>query len=119
MGVFVRFDHLRKGEVVQMKVALSLTGEDGATRNLQTELPGWNFEKVKRDSQKRWNEWLGKIDVKGGTHQQQVKFYTDLFHVLCGRGVARDADGNYLDDTWNIGASARRTTRCTTTTRSG
>ena len=103
MGVFVRFDHLRKGEVVQMKVALSLTGEDGATRNLQTELPGWNFEKVKRDSQKRWNEWLGKIDVTGGTHQQQVKFYTDLFHVLCGRGVASDADGKYLDDTWNIG----------------
>ena len=103
MGVFVRFDHLRKGEVVQMKVALSLTGEDGATRNLQTELPGWNFEQVKRDSQKRWNEWLGKIDVKGGTHQQQVKFYTDLFHVLCGRGVASDADGKYLDDTWNIG----------------
>ena len=30
-----------------------------------------------------------------------MKFYTDLFHVLCGRGMASDADGAYLDDTWN------------------
>jgi putative alpha-1,2-mannosidase len=107
MGVFARFDRLHKGEVVQMKVALSLTGEDGATRNLDAELPGWDFDKVKRDSQQRWNRWLGKIDVQGGTHQQQVKFYTDLFHVLCGRGVASDADGRYLDDTWNAGRVRR------------
>ena len=120
MGVFVRFDHLRKGEVVQMKVALSLTGEDGATRNLEAELPGWNFEKVKRDSQKRWNEWLGKIDVSGGTHQQQVKFYTDLFHVLCGRGVASDADGEVpRRHVEHRPRPPGGTTRCTTTTRSG
>ena len=103
MGVYVRYGHLRRGEAVQMKVALSLTGTDGAARNLEAELPGWNFDAVKRASQKRWNERLGRIDVSGGTHQQQVKFYTDLFHVLCGRGVASDADGKYLDDTWNIG----------------
>ena len=96
-GVYVRFDRLKH---VQMKVALSLTGTDGARRNLQAELPGWNFDAVKRASQKRWNDWLGRIDVRGGTHQQQVKFYTDLFHVLCGRSTVSDADGRYLDNTW-------------------
>jgi predicted alpha-1,2-mannosidase len=103
MGVYVRYDHLRRGETVQMKVALSLTSEDGAARNMEAELPGWNFDTVKRASQKRWNDMLGRIDVSGGTHQQQVKFYTDLFHILCGRGLASDADGKYMDDTWNGG----------------
>src|SRR5262249_60719754 len=84
-----------------MKVALSLTGTDGARRNLYAEAPGWSFDKVKRDSLRVWNEQLGKIDVRGGTANQQSKFYTDLFHALCGRGLASDADGRYLDDTWD------------------
>lgn len=102
-GVYVSYDHLDAGEQVQMKVALSLTGEDGARRNLEAELPGWDFESVKAASQDRWNEMLGRIDVRGGTDEQQEKFYTDLFHVLCGRSMVSDADGAYMDDTWNNG----------------
>ena len=107
MGVWLRYDHLRRGEVVQMKVALSLTGNDGATRNLTAEAPGWNFDGMRRAAQKRWNDMLGRVDVSGGTHQQQVKFYTDLFHVLCGRSLVSDADGRYMDDTWNAGVVRR------------
>lgn len=44
---------------------------------------------------------LGRIDARGGSHEQQVKFYTDLFHVLCGRSRISDVDGRYIDDTWN------------------
>ncbi|WP_205856674.1 glycoside hydrolase domain-containing protein, partial [Phytoactinopolyspora endophytica] len=100
-GVYVGYDHLDADDQVQMKVALSLTSTDGARRNLEAELPGWDFDAVKAESQDTWNEMLGRIDVRGGTEQQQVKFYTDLFHVLCGRSVISDADGTYMDDTWN------------------
>ena len=103
MGVFVRYDQLDAGEAVQMKVGLSLTGVDGARRNLEAELPGWDFDAVKDASQRRWNGLLGKIDVRGGSHEQQVKFYTDLFHVLCGRSTVSDVDGRYLDNTWGNG----------------
>jgi len=103
MGVYVRYEHLDAGEVVQMKVGLSLTGTDGARKNLLAELPGWSFDDVRAASRARWNEMLGRIDVRGGTEQQQIKFYTDLFHVLCGRSVVSDVDGKYLDDTWNAG----------------
>ncbi|MEQ7128487.1 glycoside hydrolase domain-containing protein [Actinopolymorpha sp. B11F2] len=101
MGVYVRYNHLDAGEVVQTKVGLSLTGTQGARKNLDAELPGWSFDEVKEASQRHWNDMLGRIDVRGGTHQQQVKFYTDLFHVLCGRSVVSDVDGKYIDDTWN------------------
>ncbi len=99
-GFYVRYDGLDAGDVVQMKVALSFTGVAGARRNLEAELPGWDFDGVRAASQRHWNRMLGRIDVEGGTEQQQVKFYTDLFHVLCGRSVISDVDGTYLDNTW-------------------
>ncbi|WP_163509882.1 glycoside hydrolase domain-containing protein [Fodinicola acaciae] len=101
MGVYVRYGQLAAGSAVQLKVALSYTSTEGARRNLAAELPGWSFGATKAAAQRQWNDLLGRIDVRGGTHQQQVKFYTDLFHVLCGRGVYSDADGKYIDDTWN------------------
>lgn len=107
MGVYVRYEKLDARAVVQMKVGLSLTGTDGARKNLQTELPGWEFDKVREDSQAHWNEMLGRIDVQGGTQQQQVKFYTDLFHALCGRSAISDVDGRYLDNTWGYGRVKR------------
>ncbi|WP_406416676.1 glycoside hydrolase domain-containing protein [Streptomyces sp. NBC_00842] len=100
MGVYACYEQLSAGAVVQMKVGLSFTGAAGARKNLQAELPGWDFEAVKQASQQRWNVMMGRIDVEGGSEQQQVKFYTDLFHVLCGRSTISDVDGKYLDDTW-------------------
>ncbi|AZM44632.1 hypothetical protein DMB38_01350 [Streptomyces sp. WAC 06738] len=106
-GFYVRYGGLDAGEQVQVKVALSFTGVAGARKNLEAELPGWDFDAVKAASQEHWNRLLGRIDVEGGTERQQVKFYTDLFHVLCGRSVISDADGTYLDDTWSRGRIGR------------
>ena len=58
---------------------------------------------VVRASQDEWNAWLSKIEVSGGTPQQRVKFYTDLWHALLGRRTFSDVDGRYVD---NIGARA-------------
>lgn len=99
-GAYARYENLQAGESVQMKVGLSLTSVEGAQKNLQAELPGWDFRAVKQASQNLWNEMLGRIDVAGGTDQQQEKFYTDLFHVLSGRSTISDVDGKYLDNTW-------------------
>lgn len=100
-GVYLRYDDIAAGDQAQVKVGLSFTGTEGARANREAELPGWDFEAVKAASRQRWNDMLGRIDVGGGTEQQQVKFYTDLFHVLCGRSVISDVDGKYLDDTWS------------------
>lgn len=102
MGVYARYEQLDAGEVIQMNVGLSFTGTQGARNNLETEAPGFDFNGVKTASQQHWNDMLGRINVQGGTSQQQIKFYTDLFHVLCGRSLISDVDGKYLDGTWGI-----------------
>ena len=52
---------------------------------------------MRRAAQDEWNEWLGRIEVKGGTQQQRTKFYTDLWHVLLGRHKIDDVNGEYPD----------------------
>lgn len=37
--------------------------------------------------------------MEGGSREQQIKFYTDLWHALLGRKVVSDVDGCYLDQT--------------------
>jgi len=90
---------LKKGDVVQMKTGMSYTSIANARNNLETECTTWNFDEVKDAAQNLWNDWLGKIEVKGGTDAQQVKFYTDLWHVLLGRHKTNDVSGDYPDRT--------------------
>ena len=90
----------------QMKVAISYTSVANAQLNLETELPDWDFEAVVKDSKQEWNDLLGRIEVKGGTEQDQRRFYTDLWHALQGRRIISDVNGQYPDmtgDTLRIG----------------
>ena len=97
-GLALRFA-TSEGEQVLMKVAISYTSVENARANMLAELPGWDFEAVKHSAFGQWNSMLGRIDVQGGTPEQQVKLYTDLWHSLLGRHIVSDADGHYMDMT--------------------
>jgi predicted alpha-1,2-mannosidase len=97
-GGYVRF-RLPDARAVQLKVAISYVSEEGAKSNLRGELPGWDFDAVVRDSSDEWNDWLGKVEVEGGTAKQRKKFYTDLWHALLGRRTFSDLNGQYVDNT--------------------
>lgn len=84
---------------VLMKVGISYTSVANAKRNMDTELPHWNFEKTVADSKKEWNGLLGRITVEGGTKTEQKRFYTDLWHALLGRKIISDVNGAYPDNT--------------------
>ncbi|MGZ5254545.1 MAG: glycoside hydrolase domain-containing protein, partial [Flavitalea sp.] len=90
---------LQKGSTIQMKVGFSYTNISNARKNLESECDHWDFNTVRKQAQDTWNNWLGKIEVKGGTANQQVKFYTDLWHALLGRHKINDVSGDYPDRT--------------------
>ncbi|HXK20273.1 MAG TPA: GH92 family glycosyl hydrolase, partial [Polyangiaceae bacterium] len=96
---YLSFDAVTQGEVIQMKAAISYTSIDNARNNLQTELNHWDFDMVRKAAHDEWNRLLNKIQVTGGTPDQQVKFYTDLWHVLLGREMTEDVNGAYPDYT--------------------
>ncbi|MEL6255392.1 MAG: GH92 family glycosyl hydrolase [Bacteroidota bacterium] len=97
-GAYVSFK-TEENEQRLMKVGISYVSETQARKNMDTELPGWDFDKVVADSRADWNEWLSKIQIKGGTEVEQRRFYTDLWHALQGRRIISDVDGKYTDMT--------------------
>ncbi|WP_201300926.1 GH92 family glycosyl hydrolase [Sunxiuqinia indica] len=82
-----------------MKVAISYTSADNAAENLQAEIPEWDFDGIVQDSKNEWNKMLGRIEVNGGSQEQQKRFYTDLWHALQGRRTISDVNGTYPDNT--------------------
>ncbi|SMC78611.1 GH92 family glycosyl hydrolase [Pedobacter nyackensis] len=90
---------VKAGESLQMKIAISYTSIENARKNLASECNHWNFNKLREDSQNEWNQMLGRIAVKGGSDNQRIKFYTDLWHVLLGRHKLDDVSGDYPDNT--------------------
>ena len=78
-----------------VKVAISAVDVEGARKNLEKELPGWNFDKVRQSAKKRWEKMLSVISVKGGTESEKTNFYTALYHSLIAPNVFNDVDGRY------------------------
>jgi predicted alpha-1,2-mannosidase len=97
-GAYISFA-TAANEVRQMKVAISYVSIDEAKKNMAAELPHWDFARVVKESAKEWNDWLGRIEVEGGTLIEQRRFYTDLWHGLQGRRIVSDVSGTYIDNT--------------------
>jgi predicted alpha-1,2-mannosidase len=80
---------------LRAKVGISAVSAEGAKANLQAEIKGWNFDGVRKKAKAAWNKELSKIDVKGGTKDQQVSFYTALYHTFLAPNIFQDVDGKY------------------------
>jgi len=78
-----------------VKVAISAVSYENAWKNMNTEIPGWNFDSVKTAANNAWNKELGKIEVKGGSKSQKTTFYTALYHAMLSPNVYSDVDGQY------------------------
>ena len=61
--MYIRFDN--PGEVIA-KVGISSVSADGALKNLDTEVPDFDFKKVQREAKALWINELAKIEVEGG-----------------------------------------------------
>jgi predicted alpha-1,2-mannosidase len=84
-----------EGEKVKIKFALSSVSQKNALENLQTEIPGWDFEKVKKDGQQAWNKELSKIAVNTLNEDDKVNFYTAMYHTFINPTTYNDVNGEY------------------------
>jgi predicted alpha-1,2-mannosidase len=89
------FDFGSTGEPLLVKVAISAVSVDGARKNMDAEVPGWDFESVRSAADAAWERELSKIRVEGGTSDQRTVFYTALYHAMLAPNVYMDVDGQY------------------------
>jgi len=65
-GAFVSFD-LKTSTTVEARIGTSFTSIDEARRNLNVEIPNWDFDMVAQQSHDSWNNLLERIHVSGSS----------------------------------------------------
>ncbi|QIY69324.1 GH92 family glycosyl hydrolase [Streptomyces sp. RLB1-33] len=80
---------------VTVRVGVSFVSVDGARGNIAAEQHTNPYDQIRRAARDRWNDWLGRIGVGGGTDTQRRVFYTALYHSLLHPSAFSDADGRY------------------------
>lgn len=91
----------QSNEVIQVKVAVSAVSEANALRNLDTEIPDWNFENVLNSTRDKWDRELSKMQIEG-TQQQKETFYTSLYHAFLAPNIYEDVNGEHRGMDQNI-----------------
>ena len=86
---------------LEIKVALSAVGTDGALKNLQAETTGKSFDTIRKETNGKWENALSVIDAKGSNDQLSM-LYTSLYHTMINPSVYMDVDGKYRGIDHNI-----------------
>jgi predicted alpha-1,2-mannosidase len=83
-------------EPLLVKAGISFVSMEGARANLQHDIPGWDFDAVRRAGVAAWDEALAAIVIEGASEEQQAIFATAMYHAMIDPRVICDADGSYV-----------------------
>ena len=93
------FDAARDN-VVCLKVSLSRTSADGARRNIDAEVPGWDFDGVLKANRAAWRGILARVRAKGP--EDKVKsLYTAVYHLCFQPNLISDVGEDDLYSTFS------------------
>jgi len=106
-GGYLAFD--RGMKALHLKVGISFVSVANAEMNLEKEIPGWDFDKVRSEAYAAWNEKLAHIVVSGGDDERRKSFYTALYHAFLHPSIFNDVNGEYLGFDGKIHNSHGRT----------
>jgi predicted alpha-1,2-mannosidase len=81
VGAILKF-RTAKGEKIHVKVASSFISLEQAQLNLTRELGKDTFDQTVENAGNTWNRELSRIEIEGGTLDQQKTFYTALYRTL-------------------------------------
>ncbi|MBK8922492.1 MAG: GH92 family glycosyl hydrolase [Saprospirales bacterium] len=84
-----------EGQPLVVTVGLSAVSIENARANLEAEANHFDFDRVKAETQAKWAQQLGKIEVGGGTAAQKRTFYTALYHTMVAPNLYMDVNGEY------------------------
>jgi predicted alpha-1,2-mannosidase len=103
------FDFTTKAnQVIQAKVGISFISAEQAKRNVQQEVPTWNFAAVRKAATALWNAELAKLTLSGESASQRRQLYTAMYHIMLmptdrtGENPAWQSTEPYYDDYYCI-----------------
>jgi predicted alpha-1,2-mannosidase len=94
-GAWLRFDTSINRDV-DVRVGISYVSEANARANLDAEIPAsTSIAMIRDEARSSWNDWLGRIEIGGGTGDQRRVFTTALYHSLLHPNLFSDVNGEY------------------------
>lgn len=93
--IVLKFKKNKSPQKLKIKVGISTVSIEGARKNLDAEIPHWDFERTKAEAKSAWNKELSKIEVNSTEKDQLSIFYTALYHAMIHPSTASDVDGQY------------------------
>ncbi len=94
IGMYIRFN-VEPDEQVLVKASSSFTDKEGALKNLDTEIPHWNFDRTRQELTDMWETQLATIQVETPDETDRRKFYGALYRTSFLPRTFNDADGRY------------------------
>ncbi|MFC4525932.1 GH92 family glycosyl hydrolase [Dyella halodurans] len=78
-----------------VKVGISAVDIEGALRNLDSEMPDWDFGRIQQAAADAWERELGRIRVQSPSASIMRNFYSSLYHTMLAPTLFSDVDGRY------------------------
>ena len=75
------FPHLKKDDIVQLKIGTSFISSAQAMMNLNREIGINSFKNIKENGKNIWDNTLSKIQIKGAEEQQLCTFYSIFYRT--------------------------------------
>ncbi len=109
LGAYLTFD-TQADEEILLKMGVSFKSIDQAKTWLDSEIPQWDYDAVKAETEDQWNEELNKIVIDGDISEEDKQiFYTSIYHAhVMPRDrtgdIAKYGDADMMDDhfaTWD------------------
>ncbi len=94
IGTVLNFN-LSENEELLIKVGISYVSCENAKLNLETEIPDWDFDRVKNEARSKWEKQLSRITVEDSNNENLIKFYTAIYHTLIHPNITSDVNGEY------------------------
>ncbi len=94
IGTYFSFD-TAEGESIEVKVGISYVSIQNARSNLKAEQAEFNFAQTQKNAVDAWNNLLERIKIEGGKKEDQIIFYSALYHVLMHPNIIQDVNGEY------------------------
>lgn len=99
LGAVLTF-HVKEGETVQVKTAISPISAGQAQIDMEAENASWDFDKVREDAKNSWNDLLGRVEVETTSVSDpdgslKKMFYTMLYRLFMTPVNATSTSGTY------------------------
>ncbi len=96
------FSFANTNEPMMVKIGLSATSAENAARNMEAEIPDWDFNATVANADRAWNDALGKITIETSDERTRHIFYTAMYHSMIAPSVFNDVTGDYRGADGNI-----------------